>query len=162
MIVQLVIAAVIAAAAGGAGFVAGMRMGTAEVEGWIEVAAACNAQQQQIKADGDERAKRAEAQATKATAELAKVRKQAEVDRAKWIAEATDGWTAYLDGERVRNTPAVGNDSEIAIAACRADATAARGALRTVLERAFSIREIAVLNTEQLKQLQAWVLEATR
>ena len=37
--IQLIIAGVIAVAAAGGGFVAGMKIGTAEVQGWIEQAA---------------------------------------------------------------------------------------------------------------------------
>jgi len=162
MMIQLIVAGVIAAVAAGGGFWAGLKMGTAEVQGWIEVAAECNAQQLQIKEDGDARAKRAEEQASKATAELARVRKQAEADRANWIREASDGWTAYLDSERVRNTPKVGSDGEIALAACRSDASSTRSALRAVLEAAFAVHSVATINTEQLKQLQDWIREVTK
>jgi hypothetical protein len=55
-----------------------------------------------------------------------------------------------------------GTDDAAALAACRADEAAARGAVRTVIEAALAIRGVAVVNTEQLKALQQWVQEASK
>jgi hypothetical protein len=129
-------------------------------EPWIEQTAALEAQVHQMKTEGDDRAVRAEAQAKKATAELARVKKEAEAERAKWIQEASDGWNAYLDSQRVRVPD--GADDKAALAACRADEAAARRAISEVVRAALDIRTVAILNTEQLRQLQEWLREASK
>lgn len=72
--IQLIIALAIAAVAAGGGFVAGMRIGTAEVHGWIEQVAVLDA-----KLDEQSRAVRqAKAEATMRIAAADEARKRAE------------------------------------------------------------------------------------
>jgi phage repressor protein C with HTH and peptisase S24 domain len=157
MILQAVIFAASLAVVGTGAFFYGQKL---EAEGWIEVVANLDSELNHLKTEGDSRAKRADERAGKAVAELAKVKKQAEADRAKADGIRAD-WIAYLDGRVPAPLPGA-TDEQIAIAACRADAAASRGALDRVLAAAFGIREVAVLNTEQLRQLQQWVTEASK
>ena len=149
----------VAAVSAALGFLGGQRWESSETQGWIEQAATLEAQLHQMQADGDARAKRSEAVAAKATADLAKVKKELEAERGRNVATTVDRWNGYLDAGRVRATP---GDLEASLAACRADERAARGALRDVIGAAFAIREVAVLNTEQLRALQEWVREASK
>jgi hypothetical protein len=130
----------------------------AECQNWREEAATASAALADLQAKGDDRAKRAEAVAKKATGELAALRKQLEQERANTEAGITSAWREHLD----RLHESARREGADALTACRADAAAARSALDSVVVAALGIHRVATLNTEQLRQLQAWVTEAAK
>lgn len=151
--IQIVIALAVAAVLTAGAYFKGRTDGA---EPWIEQYAALESQLHTLKTTGDERAKRAEATAAKATKELAALRKQLESERAKTEQGVMAAWREHLD--RLRDA----NSGADALAAARADGAACRGALDTVLAAALDVHRAAILNTEQLRQLQEWVKEASK
>jgi hypothetical protein len=127
-------------------------------QNWREIAGEQASALADMERQGNDRAKRAEAVAAKATGELKALRKQLEQERATTEAGAMRTWRDHLDRLHESNRRAGADD----LTACRADAAAARGALDRVLTAALNFRDVAILNTEQLKQLQAWVTEASK
>jgi hypothetical protein len=150
----LVVLALVAGAMFGA-FIYGAKV---EAENWIPIVANLEGELNDFKAESAEREKRAAKAAKDATASLIKARKEVEAERAQ-AAGIRAEWIAYLNGLRSPTDPANGGDS---VTACRADEAAARGALDRVLATAIEIREIAALNTAQLRALQEWIAEATK
>jgi hypothetical protein len=128
----------------------------AECQNWREEAATASAALADLQAKGEDRAKRAEAVAREATGKIKLLKQELENERANTEAAMSRAWREHLDGLRDANRDLPAD------AACRADAEAARRALGEVLAAALRIREVALLNTEQLRQLQAWVTEASK
>jgi hypothetical protein len=128
-----------------------------EAEGWIAQVVNLEGELHDLKTAGDARVVRAEAAAKKATADLAAAKKTAETERAK-ATSIRGAWDEHL---RVLAEANAGNGITPE-AACRADVAAARAALDQVLRAAFTDRAIGLLNAEQLRQLQAWITEASK
>jgi hypothetical protein len=127
-------------------------------EPWIEQTAALESQLHSLKAAGDDRAKRAEAVAAKASQEMKFLRQELENERANTEAALSRSWREHIDG---LSRPADGS-AEAALAACRANVTAAHHAIDQLIAAAVELHRVGTLNTEQLSRLQAWVTEASR
>lgn len=151
----------VAAVAWGASLIVAVLYGMKlEAENWMPVIAAQDAEIATFKRESDMRAKAAAESGKRHAAELARVKKQAEADRDRWVQEATDGWGHYLDSERVRSAEAGdGTDLQVSLAAARADAARARAGLERVIAGAGEARLACEQTAAQLKALQAWVSE---
>jgi hypothetical protein len=130
----------------------------AECSNWREIAGEQASALADLERQGNDRAKRAEAVAAKATGELKALRKQMEQERAKTEADLSNAWRDAI-AERMR--PPVGS-GDAATAAAGANAAACTSAINDLLAAALAIHSAATLNTEQLKQLQAWIREAAK
>jgi hypothetical protein len=152
MISQLIAVVALVSIVGVGGYFKGKRD---EAVGWAVAVAEQDAEIQRFKDDSAKREATAKSSAANALIQLAAAKKEAERQRAKANGVSAE-WTAYLD--RMQHDAGRGeSNGELALAACRADAAAARGALSTVLAAALNIREVAVANTDVLKALQEWV-----
>jgi hypothetical protein len=127
-------------------------------QNWREIAGEQASALADMERQGNDRAKRAEAVAAKATGELKALRKQLEQERAKTEADLSAAWRDAI-AERMR--PPVGS-GDAATAAAGANAAACTSAINDLLAAALAIHSAATLNTEQLKQLQAWIREAAK
>jgi hypothetical protein len=127
-------------------------------QNWREEAATASAALADLQAKGEDRAKRAEAVAREATGKIKLLKQELENERANTEAGITSAWREHLD----RLHESARREGADALTACRADAAAARSALDSVVVAALGIHRVATLNTEQLRQLQAWVAEAAR
>jgi chemotaxis regulatin CheY-phosphate phosphatase CheZ len=152
MIYQLIAVAALVSIVGVGGYFKGKRD---EAVGWAVAVAEQDAEIQRFKDDSAARLAVAAQAAKKSISQLAAARAAAEKERAN-AASVHANWNAYFD--RMQRDKGDGEtNTTVSLAACRADAAAARGALSTVLAAALNIREVAVANTDVLKALQEWV-----
>jgi hypothetical protein len=152
MIYQLIAVVALVAVVGVGGYFKGQRD---EAIGWAEAVAEQDAEIRRLKDESAVREGVAIQAAKKAVSQLAAAKAAAEKERAH-AASTHANWAAYFD--RVQRDKGDGEtNTAVSLAACRADAAAARGALSTVLAAALNIREVAVANTDVLKALQEWV-----
>lgn len=132
--------------------------GKVEAEGWIQVLAAQDAEIDAFRRESKRLQDEAAESGKRHVAELEKVRKQGVIEREKWVAEATAGWGAYLDSERLRVdvSPDDASGLHAALTACRVDAARARAGLDSVIAAAGKAKQACDETGKQLKLLQAW------
>jgi hypothetical protein len=127
-------------------------------QNWREIAGEQASALADLRAQGDARAKRAEAAGREAVGKIKALQQELANERKNTEAALARNWRDAI-AERMR--PPVGS-GDAATAAAGANAAACTSAINDLLAAALAIHSAATLNTEQLKQLQAWIREAAK
>jgi hypothetical protein len=145
--------------------VAGLMLGAfvygskVEAEGWIAVVANLESELDSLKRQGTEREARANKAAQSVTAQLAKERKERDVERKKWADDARTAWAAHIDSVQ---SAAGANPGGDALSACIAARDATRAGLEQLLSAGERAREASDITRAQLYALLGWLAETTR